>query len=376
MKKYFVHLLKKNLLPLACFTLFCVILYVVNLAVEDYSLCNDVTYPGGKDLGVGNLAIAFGMLSIFIPIYIFSYKMNKRSVDMYYSLPICKKKLLAANFLVGLILLYVPYTFSYLLGFVIIAAKVKRLYLIYYLYLYLASIVPGFILYAVTAFVYTRANTVLDGILFVIGALLLLSIAFLTVYHILRRYDWYPGGIEGEAFLPFTPLSQVIDSFRYSMTKGEIGDKWFTFTERELASPENYRLALSADVCTLVGCILWTLLAIGATVGLFMTEKNSKAENCGQISNSVFGYKVQIPAYTVLLPAFMLGIGGEIFGLCAVAFGVFVLSVIYKRSIKIGWKFAVVLIACLVVGILLYEIPTAIYDNYFDTSILNPVPAV
>lgn len=359
MKKYFVHLLKKNLLPLACFTLFCVIMYVINLLVEDYSFWNDAPKPQGLDLGVGNLAICLGILSVFVPIAIFSYKMNRRSVDMYYSLPITKKKLLAVNFLVGLILVYVPYTFTYWLGFIILVANIKRLYLIYFLYLYLASIIPAFILYAVTAFVYTRANTALDGILSVIGALFLLATAVSAVYQMFWRYSLH-GDIQSDAFLPFSPLTQVIDSFRSSMTTGMVDDKWFTFTEWDLASATNRRQALSADVCMLVSCILWTLLAIGATVGLFMTEKNGKAENCGQISNSVFSYKAQIPAYTVLLTALILAIGGGIVASLAVAFGVFVLSVIYKRSIKIGWKFAVVLIACFVVGILLSEIPAAL----------------
>lgn len=364
MRKYFVHLLKKNLLPLACFTLFCLIVYVVPISVQNYSYWNSLS-PYDEyyqyirpNLYYGNISTVLGILSVFIPIYMFSYKMNKRSVDMYYSLPVSKTKILVANFVTGLILLYASYTIAYVWGFVVIATKVQRIHLVYYICLYFASLIPAFILYSVTAFVYTRANTIIDGIISAIGALFVLALAFYTFSDMCHPYPWFSRGWDAGSFLPFAPLAQVDDIFGHAIVNGKV-DLWFTRTNAK------------ADICPLVCDIMWLLIAVGATVGLILSEKNSKAENCGQISSSIFCYKTQIPAYTAILVMLLLTISGEAWAiLLAVSFGAFVLSIVYKRSIKIGWKFAVVLASCIVGAIVLCVINNAIIDTlrlgYYD----------
>ena len=354
MKKYFLYLLKKNLLPLLCLTLFCIVLYVVPVSVQDYSRWNlygsSHYYYNSPALYYGNISAALGLLSVFVPIYLFSYKMNRRSVDMYYSLPLNKTKILITNLLVGLFLLYVPYTFAYLWGFVTVAARVKRLYLIYYLYLYLASLVPALIMYTVTAFIYTRANTIIDGILSVVGALFLLAMVWTAVESMYYDYDWYPSGISFEHFFPFSPLISVTDVFGRAVIDGKVA-KWFVYSNKS---------GLRKETGELINAVLWTLLATAAAVGLILTEKNCKAENCRQISNSIFCFKVQIPVYTALLTAAAWSTTENIPLLCAIAFGAFVVSVIYKRTIKIGWKFAVVLAACFLGGILFSIVSNAL----------------
>lgn len=348
MRKYFVYQLKKNLLPLACLTLFCIIMYVLPIASTSYDWWNTIdgstivphAYYGYPNLHYVNIIIALGMMSVFIPIVMFAYKMNKRSVDMHYSLPISKTKILEVNFLIGLILMYTSYSIAYLLGFILIAVKVQKLYLIYYLYIYLASLIPAFITYAVTSFIFTRANTIIDGIISVAGALFVLALAAAVISEI-AFYNVY--GVQGYCFLPFIPLSETANAFGDAIVSNKI-DKWLIPSTNSVGN---------RDICMLVSCILWLLLSIAATVMLFVTEKNSKAENCNQITESPFCYKVQIPAYLVMLTFFA---GDEFLALCAIVFAVFVWSIIYKRSIKIGWKFGVALITSMLAGILLMAI--------------------
>lgn len=357
MRKYFVHLLKKNLLPLACFTLFCLIVYVVPISIQNYSYWNSLS-PWNEyyqfrspNLYYGNIAVVLGILSVFIPIYMFSYKMNKRSVDMHYSLPVSKTKILVANFVTGLILLYASYTIAYVWGFVLIAAKVERLYLINYLYIYLTSLIPAFILYSITAFVYTRANTIIDGIISVTGAMFMFGLAFFTFTQMFYHYPWYVKGLSSINFFPFAPFVHINYAFGDAICYGQVY-KWFTPSVN------------AADTCELVCDILWLLVGAGATVGLILSERNSKAENCGQISTSVFCYKTQIPAYTTMLVMLLITANGEVWAmLLAIAFGAFVMSIVYKRSIKIGWKFAVVLASCIVGAIVLCVINNAIVDS-------------
>ena len=347
MKKYFVYELKKNLLPLACLTLFCIVMYVLPISTTSYYgwnhyLESDHSYYYKPSLYYSTITVALGIISVFIPIVMFAYKMNKRSVDMHYSLPISKTKILAVNFLVGLILMYASYSIAYLWGFILIAIKAQRLHLIYYLYLYLASIIPAFITYAVTSFIFTRANTIIDGIISVAGALCMIAMAVAT-FNLLSVGNI--SGVEGMYFFPFTPLSQTATIFGKAIINGYC-DKWLMY---EVGSHW-----YNVDVCRLISSILWLLIAVAATIGMFVTEKKSKAENCGQITESPFCYKIQIPAYTIMFAAVFADNG--IVALCAIAFAVFVWSIIYKRSIKIGWKFGVALITSMLGGALLMAI--------------------
>ena len=344
-KKYFQHLLKKNLLSLACLTLLFVVLYVVPILIEDYRAWN-----GGASSWIGlyydNIIIAFGVLSVLIPMYSLAYKMNKRSVDMYYSLPISRTKILLAHYLVGLILLYASYTFAYFLGLCMIITRVSHLNYVYYLPLYFASLIPAFMLYTLTAFLYTRANTVIDGVVTVICVLFVLPVFFFTVNIVFGKCHWFTGAVDGDRFFPFGALIQISEKFGEALTTGKF-EHWFVYYRGSAL------YHLNTDICELVGDVIWFLLAVAATVALFMTEKNCKAENCGQISESIFSYKVLIPVYLVLLT--MVALKSETYELVfVVAFGAFLLSILYKRNIKIGWKFAIVLGASFMGAILLY----------------------
>ncbi len=344
MKNYFVYLLKKYLLLLACFALLCVIVYVIPITVESYTAWNkqETTYV---DLYYSNISAVLGVMSVLIPIALLSYKMSRRSADMHYSLPIGRRKILCVHFLVGLILLYASYSFAYLWGFIIIAATVRHLQLIYYLYLYLSSLLPALVLYSLTAFLYTRANTMLDGIVIVVSAMCLLPLAFGTTCRIIDPHlPSTAPSLDSARLFPFVSLMEATDVLGTAAEGWELR-LWFT----------NFRPDYIADdALTLAGSLFWLIAGAGAAAGLFVTEKTCKAENCGQRTESLFGYKTLLPAYTVFLTAMAFEDAAV---LCIVAFGILVLSVLYKRTIKIGWKFAAVLAACFVAGILLYVIP-------------------
>ncbi|MCH5179660.1 MAG: hypothetical protein J1F32_00365 [Erysipelotrichales bacterium] len=359
MKKYFVYLLKKNLLPLACLTLFCLIIYVLPITVENYYSWNNLYdtiienhgYYGRLNLYYGNISVVLGMLSVFVPIFMFSYKMNRRSVDMHYSLPLSKTKILISHFLVGLILMFGAYTVAYFLGFITIAIKVDRLYLINYLWLYLGSLIPAFVAYSVTAFIFTRANTTADGIISVAGAMCFFPMLIGMICEIAYHFPNNISGFDFSWFFPFSMLVKVTTAFGNAITSGEV-------TKLFASSSNIYEYG--ADIAMLTGGILWTLLGGAATAGLILWEKKSKAENCGQVSESIFCYKSLIPAYTVMLIATALAADADITFIIVIGFAAFIATVIYRRTIKIGWKQTVILGVSIVGGIVLYAIPAFI----------------
>ena len=105
----------------------------------------------------------------------------------------------------------------------------------------------------------------------------------------------------------------------------------------------------------IAGLTLNALLSIGATAGLFLLEKHTKAENAGQISDSLFGYKTMIPIYTVCCLSLCIS-GSTALNVVAVVMTILIstaITVIYKRTVKIGWKQAVAIAAPIVAGIAL-----------------------
>ncbi len=348
MKKYIVHLLRKNLVPLAVFTLFCIVVFAVPVLATNYYDWNGHWNNYLPSMHIGTYIAALGALCVIIPIWIFSYKMNRRSIDLHYSLPLSHTKVLVAHFLVGLILLYSAYTISCFVGFLVLILKVRRLHLVYYFYMYLSLILPAFIVYSTTAFLFTRANTMRDGIFTVIGGHLLLPMVMYTVAALFSAYEPYPYEVTGSWFFAFTPFVRISRRTYVDAIETGVLVPWAEYYGSSASELKN--------ALFLTGGLIWAALSVAATVGLIFTEKYSRAENCGQVSSSIFSYKLQLPVYSVLLMAAALsGISsGEADAILAVliAFVIFLLSLLYKRTIKFGWKYAVVIAACLIGGIL------------------------
>lgn len=365
MRKYFCYLLKKNLLPMCCFSLLCIIAYVVPVSTASFESWNNpgAYYSGPNpyvNLRLGNIVGVLCVMSVIVPVFMFSYRMNRRSVDMHFSLPLGRTKIAAAHYLVGLVIMLVAYSVAYLWGAIVTVVRVERLYAVWFLWLYLAEIVPALVVYTVTAFMFTRANTVVDGIISVAGALLLPMLVVFAIGEAGALYSVIPGGPNEVAFQPFNIPSLVADAFETAIKRGA-PPKWF-----DPAVP--YRGV--SDGCDLGGGIMWTLAAVAAAVVLFTRDKYAKAENVGQISESPLCYKVQLPILTAALTAIAALDDLDPTLLLGVAFAAFVGAIVYRRTIKIGKRTAIILIAAVLAGLVIglisqYAIRPAVINNVF-----------
>ena len=339
MKKYFLYRLKKCLPLFAVMATLAVVAYVIPLAVKDFSYWN-LHY--GEDiyveLYIGNILSVLGVSSVLAPFYFLYYKMNKRSVDMYYSLPISRRKLFFVQYSVGFICVAAAYTAGYLLGFLTALAKARGLDYIYYLWIYLASLVPAYILYSVVSFAVTRANTLWDAIIFAaaycFAPTVLLCFLNRLVIHFQPLCFWL-----GEPLVCVDYLTGGI--FRS-------GPEMWRFSSPDLF---DFNLYIS-ELC---GCITAAALSVAATVTMFVSEKQVKTENCGQVSDDLLGYKILIPLYLIGLSTVV----NDFWVLCIVAFAAFVATVVWKRTVKIGYKsallFIVYVIAAIAVSIIFGE---------------------
>lgn len=342
MKKYFLYELKKSAFTIACLAVICTIIYLIAILTTDVrNLGNSSSYT---QLSV--VAVSGGVLAFFIPFRQFDYKMKKRSADLFFALPLSHTKILTVKYLVGLIIVFAPYTAAYLIGAlaVIMRAIHNTIYPAYYPLHFLATLVPIYIIYAVSAFAYTRAGKALDGALNAICWATVLAVIAL-VLNLLTKKENYGGGfttdyfhyieyVYPEYYLTFAPLATCTNYFANLIS----------------AIHTNYGYSTFSTVNTAVGFSLTGLMGIGGTVGLFLFERKAKFEDIEQVSRSPFGLMVMLPLFTVCISA-----------LCANSIALYILFAIamylvtayYKRTLKIGNKQAVILALSLVVGFII-----------------------
>ncbi len=276
MKRSLIYELRRISLPLCIFTAIASAIFAVNALTTEYIGPN--YYNPSAPIGAKNSLVYIPMLILFALCYIvpalqFSYRMNKRSTDLWYALPINRKKLMSVRLIGGLLLLLIPYTISYFLGFTIIACSENLFDLVWYIPLYLASLPTALCLFGINAFCFTRANTVRDGIIFIfiLNLSLLMPLLFLLNYF----YRYLPSLFLNS--LGLMPIGAPIHIF--------------VFFDGRILNHTTYNNTSEL----IFSCILCAAESAGAYFGLFYTADKHKAENAGQISDSIFGYKVLIP---------------------------------------------------------------------------------
>ena len=109
MKKAILYELKRNLLPLCIFTALATAIFVVFALTTDFvsGFSSDMN---GDPLGrtpinplVEVPGFTLGLLCVAVPVMQFAYRMNKRSADLWYSLPVRREALTLVRALGGLV---------------------------------------------------------------------------------------------------------------------------------------------------------------------------------------------------------------------------------------------------------------------------------
>lgn len=365
MKKYFVREFKNSLPAIGFITLALTVIYVM-LIVTSYSLgdciemLSGITYMGAA-------------VATILPVWIFRYKMKKRSVDLYYSLPLSQTKIFLVKFIIGFLTVLISYTVAYWIGTLAVyfkslspadsssywGVREAGIKFIYYFPNYFATLIPLYFIYSVSSFAFTRANKTIDGIAFII----FWALAAMVVAEVLNQltHEYVAEGIEdGSAtiyniyyvysnyFTLYSPLTFVTDHFKNILFK-------FNTVDYELY-PEmftvNYTTTHIANIA--VGFSLTALISVFGTVWMILSEhKFFKAENVEQISESYFGYKVMIPLYTVTLLGLIDLTPSAILPVAVYILGVYAVTALYKRTLKIGKRQAIIFAVCVAAGILL-----------------------
>lgn len=325
---------KKYLWALLILTAVCTLPYIVELSTMELSYTY-MDYEGKlitviHSSKVGLSFLALGALCFLSPALVYSFKMSKRGVDGYYALPLKKQKLYLVKTVVGLLLALIPFTVMFWSGFLTLLCRADNPYdMFWYLPAYWGGVLFGISLFGFNAFLYTRGNTAVDGLCFMVAYIPFFLILYEYAANVfnMRFYDYY------ESFLTFGGLM-------------DFGNKIDRLIIRHLVvkfSP------LTFVVMPLLGAVGYALL--------FALLPCEKAENAEQVSESVFGYKTLIPVYTALLLALNWSAAGWI-GMIGVAVGAIVATVAFRRKFNLEVKWWGWIVVALAVGLLL-SVPIA-----------------
>ena len=173
MMKFFVYELKKNVWTLVVLTALATILYVVVQSASNVIWKSPSGQISVETPQIGVVYGELGVLCTLVPVLMYSFKMNKRSVDEFYSLPIKREKIYLAKPLAGLILVMVPYAVAYWSGFLSVALRENYYHLGYYAAGYFGGVLFGLCLYGINSFAFARANRITDGIIFIVAYMLI-----------------------------------------------------------------------------------------------------------------------------------------------------------------------------------------------------------
>lgn len=321
--------LKKQLWALVVLAAVCAIPYVTTIASMSTLVRVRVDenawdyYTADPNLGIVFAELA--LLCFLVPVLVYSFKMNKRSVDAYYSLPLKKEKLYLVKTVVGLVLVLAPFTVSFFGGFFAMLLRPDHPYRMgLYIPAYFGGVLFGICLYGMNAFLFTRANKIVDGVVFMAAYAFIGAIA--VSYYEQVTNDYLSWRIS-EGILTFGSLIIFPDAMSQAM--------------RGL---DNSHM-LNAFVF-----IYPIVLAAIAYFLLFFNLRFEKGENAEQCSDSWFGYKVLIPVYIALL----IGVCEfELLALCGIAVGGVVATVVYRGKFRFSWKWWVMLAGAFALGLAL-----------------------
>ncbi len=332
--RYLKYNYKRMFMPFVFLTIIGTVFYALPIFL------NSSGYSGGSYLnGVSNittLLVYLIIVAIFIPVYEFAPLKNSRGADLYYSLPLDKKRLYLQFYLKGLIEIVSSYIVVFFLGLLGVVIKGYPILFIYYIPLFFLLLLGTALYYTFNVFIFSKANRTIDGIIFIIMYLIIPIMIYLFVSHFAFvvfkiNFEYYLI----DALMPISPLYIPGNYFNALIEKRGVSDQFNT-----------------AFVFTLI----WALISIAFGLLMILYTKTNKPENVQSKSNSWFGYKVFIPLLlyisisTTMDLEYLLGYSFVLTFIFMVT--AYIGYVIYERKFKISLNSLIVLGSTTFLGIL------------------------
>ena len=352
-RKYFVYHFRSTFLRFVIIAVLALLLVFVSVSVYDREtiytpsdnkdLVMDARYQY-VDIGVLNTLAA--IISTVIPILELLPFKSKRNMDTMLFLPIERRKMAAVHFINGFIHVFLINFVCFLAAFFILIAHSAMFAPWSIPLLFAVNLLGSFIVYSVTAFIFDRANTTADGIVWLVIYSFIGLVIFASVREIYgditgtfsypRKYDI----LTESCMSPYSVLLFLCNGIeRYLFSR-------ITYIKSgnsvEILSAYNNKI----DTPDINSAFLWAALAIACAFGFIWLFKNKRPENIGGISSSPFGYKVLLPVTAIAV----INFEADEIALIAIMLVVMIVGyIIYRRSIRFKlWDYISMAIGILV----------------------------
>lgn len=227
------------------------------------------------------------IMAAIAPGWMFLMFKKKRNLDCFYSLPISRRTLGMIQYGLGLIAVYLPFLILY--AQVILSNMASGLFgnlaHEYILCHFLLSILAGFVIYTLSAFVYNLANTSGDGYIFMISYQLA-PLFLISCFNNLRREYMHSNNIYNYNSIP----EEYGSSYSFF---GELLSDFARKAERKYPDPL-YDIDLNEDLIWL-WIIIWAIVGALSLYGCYRIFADKRAESAEEVSETLFGYKTLIP---------------------------------------------------------------------------------
>ncbi len=261
--------------------------------------------------GMQLLLMILCILSTVMPILCLADLKNRRNTDTLYSLPISRLKLSLVYFISGFIQVVFIYSCVFFTAYTFLALNTDIFDLSYMLIYYPLSLLAALLIYSFFAFFFTTANTVFDGIAFGVIWIFILSYA---VENISLHYEL--DSISTYWTFIYMPLYNLTVIFRKKAEINYAGD--LRFSDYDNIIDSSYMFAV------------WAAVGLLCIIGYLVVFARKKQNNAGEISDSIFGYKLLIPLLSTIY--YIDYYSSSIIFLAVASF---VMYIIYRRSFKL-----------------------------------------
>lgn len=305
-KNYFGYHFKSTLLRGAVFAVFAVILTFITCDFSEPEIYWEQTrlhYSYSVSTSWSILTTIAPILATVIPVLEISDFKNKRNIDTLFFLPVSRTKMATVHYLNGLCQIFAIILLCALISLINIVRYMPPFRVGMYGLLVLFILLFSWIVYTVLTFAFSKANTVIDGIIFMGLYSVLSGLICGVCSEFVNNIDFDINMSATAAIalfsvhLPFLVIHGLFNSLiPQTMTfRSYDGDEYFWYKANRIKD----QIEVESDYIFVI--LLWVIVAVACTVGFFYFFSKHKAEKIGDISDSAFGYKVLIPLFALSL---------------------------------------------------------------------------
>ena len=329
-KKYFLYHFKSTFLRFIIIAVLSALLVSTLVWSSTYSKRLEQTT---SDVHLVVLTIVAIIISTLIPILELLPFKSRRNMDTILFLPIDRKKMAAVHFINGFLHIFLVNFICFTITHVILTRH-SYPYESWNLILLFAFVLFGSLaIYSFTAFIFDRANTTADGIIWLVIYSVIGSLTYsvaTNLYISLMGDSYFPNvnvWLVPGTFSPYYLLVSVWSTINRVLIPK------YTILETTNSILEIYSQP-TLQTSDFVGMIFWAILITLCILGFIRLFKIKRPENIGSVSTSAFGYKILLPLTAITLltgyEATLEDAGLHVIILVALIIG----YIVYRKSIR------------------------------------------